>query len=150
MRDPEFIEMRNKFILGMTVLILFGIPFLIFITRKFMVETSPILKGIDNAETMIVFVEKADCSNCKMVNDTLKSYGIKYKKINSSSDRNYGKILHKLDITTTDIDEPTLMYIDEGKYYAALVSIKSEEEVVNFLVTYGYLDAEKNDEELMR
>ena len=150
MRDPEFVEMRNKFIIGMAVLILFGIPFLIFITRKFMVETSPIIKGIDNAESMIVLVEKADCSNCKMVNDTLNEYGIKYRKINSSSDRNYGKILHKLDITKTDIDEPTLMFIYEGKFYAALVSIKSEEDVVNFLITYGYLDVEKNEEELMR
>ena len=42
------------------------------------------------------------------------------------------------------------MFIYEGKYYAALVSIKSEEDVVNFLITYGYLDVEKNEEELMR
>lgn len=150
MRDPEFIEMRNRFILGMVVLILFSVPFLIFIARKFMVETSPIIKGIDNEKTMLVYVEKANCSNCKEVEDMLKSYGIKYNKINSSGDRNYANVLNKLNITTTDIDEPTLLYIEEGKFYAALVSIKSEEDVVNFLITYGYLDVEKNEEELMR
>ena len=143
MRDPEFIEMRNRFILGMVVLILFGVPFLIFITRKFMVETSPIIKEIDSSETMLVYVEKANCSNCKEVEDMLKSYGIKYNKINSSGDRNYANVLNKLGITTTDIDEPTLLYIEEGKFYAALVSIQTEEQLASFLVSYGYLDVEE-------
>ena len=143
MRNPEFIEMRNRFILGMVVLILFGIPFLIFITRKFMVETSPIIKGIDNEETMLVYVEKANCDNCKEVETMLKSYGIKYNKINSSGDRNYGQILNKLAITTTDIDEPTLLYIEDGKFYAALVSIQTEEQLTSFLISYGYIDVEE-------
>lgn len=150
MRDPEFIEFRNKFILAIVLILLFGIPFLIFITKKFMVETSPIIKGIDNKDTMIVLVEKAECKSCKSIENYLKDYNIKYYTVNSSIDRNYGKILHKLDITTTDIDEPTLLYIEEGKFYAALVSIKNEEELTNFLITYGYIDAQKNEEELLR
>lgn len=147
MRNPEFIEIRNKFILGMLIILLFGIPFLIFITKKFMVETSEIIKGIDNSETMLVLVENVKCNNCKEIEEKLENYGLKYYTLNSTSDRNYLKILHKLDITTTDIAEPTLMYIEEGKFYAALVSIKTDEEINSFLAAYGYLDSNEYNEE---
>jgi hypothetical protein len=142
MRDPEFIELRNKFVIAVLVILVFGIPFLIFITKKFMVETSPIITGINKEETMLVYVEKADCKKCKTVEEILKEYGVKYYKLNSTADRNYFTVLHKIGVTTTDIDEPTLLHIEEGKFYASLVSINSKEEMLNFLLTYGYLDAE--------
>ena len=140
MNDPEFIELRKRFTLGLVVAIIFCVPFLFFITKKFVVETSPIIKGINKEETMLVFVEKSNCSDCKIVENRLKDFGIKYYTINTSIDRDYKTILKKLDITTTDIDEPTLMYIEEGKFYAAMVSIKSEEEVTSFLLNYGFIE----------
>ena len=141
MRDPEFVELRKRFGIGILVILVFAIPFLIFITKKFMAETSPIINGINNEQSMIVFVEKANCDDCKIVENALNEYGVEYYKLNSSSERNYKTILHKINITTTDIDEPTLLYIEDGKFYAALVSIKAREEVTNFLLTYGYLDS---------
>ena len=143
MKDPEFIEMKRRFITGMIIVLLFAVPFLIFISRKFLVETSPIIKGINNNETMLVYVEKNNCKNCNMVKDELDSLSLKYYKINSTSDKNYLNILHRLDITTTDIAEPTLIYIKEGKYFASLPSIKDENEVMSFLVIYGFVDSDE-------
>ena len=135
MRDPEFIELRKKFTLGIIIVLLISIPFLIFITKKFMVETSPIIKGINENKTMLVLVEKVDCDTCKDIENIIDSYGVKYYKLNSQSDRNYLTVLHKLGITTKDILEPTLVYINEGKY-----SVNSAEDVKSYLLIYGFID----------
>ena len=140
MRDPEFIELRKKITLGIIIVLLISIPFLIFITKKFMVETSPIIKGINENKTMLVLVEKVDCDTCKDIENIIDSYGVKYYKLNSQSDRNYLTVLHKLGITTKDILEPTLVYINEGKYYASLTSVNSAEDVKSFLLIYGFID----------
>ena len=140
MRDPEFIELRKKFTLGIIIVLLISIPFLIFITKKFMVETSPIIKGINENKTMLVLVEKVDCDTCKDIENIIDSYGVKYYKLNSQSDRNYLTVLHKLGITTKDILEPTLVYINEGKYYASLPSVNSAEDVKSYLLIYGFID----------
>lgn len=140
MRDPEFIDLRKRFTTGVIIVLLFAIPFLIFITKKFMVETSPIIKGINENKTMLILVEKVNCDTCKDIEKNIESYGVKYYKLNSDSDRNYLKILHKLDITRTDIVEPTMIYVSEGKYFASLPSVNSEEDIKSFLLIYGFID----------
>lgn len=140
MRDPEFIELRKRFTLGIIIVLLISVPFLIFITKKFMVETSPIIKGINENKTMLVLVEKVDCDTCKDIENIIDSYGVKYYKLNSQSDRSYLTIIYKMGITRKDIVEPTLVYIKEGKYYASLPSVNSAEDIKSFLLVYGFLD----------
>lgn len=140
MRNPEFIELRKKITLGIIIVLLISIPFLIFITKKFMVETSPIIKGINENKTMLVLVEKVDCETCKDIENIIDSYGVKYYKLNSQSDRSYLTIIYKMGITRKDIVEPTLVYINEGKYYASLPSVNSAEDVKSFLLIYGFID----------
>lgn len=140
MRDPEFIELRKRFTLGIIIVLLISVPFLIFITKKFMVETSPIIKGINENKTMLVLVEKVDCDTCKDIENIIDSYGVKYYKLNSQSDRSYLTIIYKMGITRKDIVEPTLVYINEGKYYASLPSVNSAEDVKSFLLVYGFID----------
>ena len=140
MRDPEFIELKKRFTLGIIIVLLISVPFLIFITKKFMVETSPIIKGINENKTMLVLVEKVDCETCKDIENIIDSYGVKYYKLNSQSDRSYLTIMYKMGITRKDIVEPTLVYINEGKYYASLPSVNSAEDVKSFLLIYGFID----------
>ena len=42
MRDPEFVELRNKFFFGMLVVIIFAIPIMIFLVKTYGSSSVPV------------------------------------------------------------------------------------------------------------
>lgn len=137
MNDPEFIELRNRFLKGIIVVILFVVPLTIFIVKKFNVEESKVIKSIDEKEDIVLFITDGRCTTCKEIEKILDNIKVKYTLINMDSDRNFKTMLKRLDITTTDIDVPTLIYVEEGKVNSILVSIKTEEEITTFVENYN-------------
>ena len=136
MKDPEFIELRDKFLKGLGIVLIFIIPFIIFMVKKFNVEDSKVIKKINNEENIVLFVENAKCSTCESIEKILNNLNVEYEIINSSTSKDYKSVLKKLDITTTDIAVPTIIYIEEGKVNTILPSIETEEEITSFVDYY--------------
>ncbi len=136
MNDPEFIELRDKFLKGLGIVLIFIIPFIIFMVKKFNVEDSKVIKKINNEENIVLFVENAKCSTCESIEKILNNLNVEYEIINSSTSKDYKSVLKKLDITTTDIAVPTIIYIEEGKVNTILPSIETEEEITSFVDYY--------------
>ena len=55
MRDPEFIELRNKFFLGIFIFLIFAIPIFFFIKNKLFISDSNITKAINNKKTYFTY-----------------------------------------------------------------------------------------------
>ena len=136
MNDPEFIELRDKFLKGLGIVLLFIIPFIIFMVKKFNVEDSKIINDINNEKSFVVFIENNKCTTCNQIEEILKDLNVKYESIDNITSKDYKTILKRLDITTTDIDVPTLIYIEEGKVNTILPGIKTEDEITNFVEYY--------------
>lgn len=136
MNDPEFIELRDKFLKGLGIVLIFIIPFIIFMVKKFNVEDSKVIKKINNEENIVLFVENAKCSTCESIEKILNNLNVEYEIINSSTSKDYKSVLKKLDITSTDIAVPTIIYIEEGKVNTILPSIETEEEITSFVDYY--------------
>lgn len=137
MNDPEFVELINRFFKGIVIVILFIVPLTIFIVKKFNVTESKVIKSIDEKENIVLFVTNGSCTTCKEIEQILDNINVKYTSINMDSDRNFKTILKKLDITTTDIDVPTIIYVEKGEVNSILVSIKTEEEITTFVENYN-------------
>lgn len=135
MRDPEFVELKNKFLIGMGLVILFAIPIMIFLINTY--GNSNVLNKINKKDSFTILVTSKDCDNCSMVNSTLKKNDVKYVKLNSSTNKNYEEIMRKLTIENKSNEFPFIVYVDEGVMKANLFSIESEKDVVEFVEYHG-------------
>lgn len=135
MRDPEFVELKNKFFIGMGIVILFAIPIMIFLIKTY--GNSNVLNKINKKDSFTILVTSRDCDNCSMVSSTLKKNDVKFVKLNSATNKNYEEIMRKLTIENKSNEFPFVVYVDEGVMKANLFSIESEKDVVEFVEYHG-------------
>ena len=135
MRDPEFVELKNKFLIGMGLVILFAIPIMIFLIKTY--GNSNVLNKINKKDSFTILVTSRDCDNCSMVSSTLKKNDVKFVKLNSATNKNYEEIMRKLTIENKSNEFPFIVYVDEGVMKANLFSIESEKDVVEFVEYHG-------------
>ena len=131
MRDPEFVELRNKFFFGMLVVIIFAIPIMIFLIKTY--GSSSVLTKIEKDEDLVILVTANTCDNCDLVKDILKDKDIKFSKLNSSTNKYYSEIMRKLDVENKREEFPILIYVEDGEMKANLFSIDSKEKVEDFI-----------------
>ena len=137
MKDPEFVELRNKFLFGMLVSLIFLIPLFFFFYNRFIPKDSFIVERIQREESFVLLI----CDNDyyrrgKMVRNVLKEYGIDYETSNLEKDSSYREILKILNLSSSDIKSPTLVYIEKGIMISVLPNIQEKEEVLSFLKNY--------------
>ena len=135
MRDPEFIQLRNRFLFGVGLVILFMIPITIFLVKTYGV--SSVLTKVNRKETFTIVVTSKNCDNCKFVYDILKDNDVKFVKLNSSTNKNYEEIMQKLNIVNKREEFPVIIYVKDGVMQANLFSINSEKMVLDFIEYHG-------------
>ena len=126
--SEEANELKKRFIFGIAVVLLFFIPAVFIFINKFNDSNDPpIIKRIENKETFFIIVTNKDKKNLKEVTNVLNNKRLDYQIIDRSEASNYLKIMTKLQYSRDDIEEPTVIYVEEGKVYSALVNAKEKE-----------------------
>jgi hypothetical protein len=135
MHDPEFIELRRKFILSLLVIIIFTVLMILFFINKFRVVDSEVIKKLNNKDSLVILYVDESCKNntCRKIEKYLNDLNVNYYKINIDSDDDYATILNKLDVTEVEVSPPTIMYIDKGELNSTLVDISSKNEISTFI-----------------
>lgn len=136
MKDPEFIELRNKFIFGLIIIIVFTIPIYFIFKNKIFTDNSKIIKAINNNDRIAILVIENRCNRCSKVKDILNDKEAKYYVLNKDKDSNYKKILKKLDIIEEDIVAPAIIYVEKGKVITTYVDINSKSALNKFIKNY--------------
>lgn len=135
MRDPEFIELKNRFLFGVGIVILFAIPIMIFLVKTY--GSSSVLNKINKDETFTILVTAKSCDNCSLVKDILKDNDVKFVKLNSSTNKNYEEIMKKFKLENKREEYPILIYVKDGEMQANLFSIDTKEKVEDFIEFHG-------------
>lgn len=135
MRDPEFIELKNRFLFGVGIVILFAIPIMIFLVKTY--GTSSVLNKINDDETFTILVTAKSCDNCKLVSNILKNYDVEFVKLNSSTNKSYEEIMKKFKLENKREEYPILIYVKDGEMQANLFSIDTKEKVEDFIEFHG-------------
>ena len=133
MEDPELIELRNKFLLGIVVSLIIVIPFFFFFYNRLIPKEPKIIQKIKEEDSMLILVTKDYCGKCNTYQKSLKEKEISYEIVNSDKTVNYEEILSTLDIVKEDIEVPSLIYVKEGQTVAILADIQNEEEMFTFI-----------------
>ena len=120
-------ELKKKILIGLGIFLLFFIPSLIAIINKFNYKESNILNRISKEESFLIVVKDKDTEMTKNIESYLKNNNYVYEDLDSTDEVRYKKVLYKLDISSDDIEEPTIIYVSEGKIYSSLVNVEDME-----------------------
>ena len=140
MRDPEFVMLRNRVLIGIFVSILFIVPICFFIKNKLLVTDSDLEKSIKKQEDILILFIEDKCSKCKSYEKKLIDLNVNYFVLNKSTKKNYKTILYKIETNDDEVIPPTLIYVREGKVYSTLVDIKSNNELETYLSKHKLID----------
>ena len=132
MNDPELIELRNKFLLGIVIAVIFCTPLFIFMNKSFGSNESKIYKMMKQRESFVVFTYDKKCDTCDGVKNMLDKKKLPYFELNVDKAKDLDKILKWLNINS-EIESPGLIYVKDGFLGAYIFDIKTEEDVNDFI-----------------
>lgn len=128
MKDPEFIQLRNRFLMALGLALIFTIPMILFIINRFNEKPSEVIEGIKNKENIIVLVTEDNCQACIKNKDILNKNNISFYEINKDNNKTtYELMLRKISMSSSDAPPPTIIYIEEGKLSSSLVNPNRDE-----------------------
>lgn len=131
MRDPEFIELRKRFLLGILIIVVFAVPIIIFLVRTY--GDSKVLSKLNKKESFTILVTSNECEKCDLVNDILKENNVRFVELNSFTNKDYEEIMRRLKVINKRDEFPILIYVEDGIMKANLFLINDESSVTNFL-----------------
>lgn len=137
MRDPEFILLRNRFLVAVGVALVFAIPTLLFVVKSFGREVTDVLKGLNEKEDMLIYVESNDCIGCLEVKQILEDKNVDYMVLNIDKNTDYEEIIRKIGISKKVVEVPSLIYVEDGDMVANFMGIKTQDDVLSFLEVHN-------------
>ena len=137
MRDPEFILLRNRFLVAVGVALIFAIPTLLFVVKSFGREVTDVLKGLNEKEDMLIYVESNDCTGCLEVKQILEDKNVDYMVLNIDKNTDYEEIIRKIGISKKVVEVPSLIYVEDGDMVANFMGIKTQNDVISFLEVHN-------------
>lgn len=137
MRDPEFIELRNRFLFGLVISIFIGGLLFLFFYRSYRVTGNDVYKSITNNNKLIVFVEDNECSNCMEIRNLLDTKKYNYVIYNKDSDVYRDSINKILRLDYYGLGAPSFIYLENKKVVAFMSNCDDNEEIDNFFKQYG-------------
>lgn len=144
MKDPEFIMLRNRFLLGLAIALLIAVPVLLLVINRYGNTSTNLEKKIKNKETFVVILTKDKCEQCRDVEEVLQEKVVDEKKINYIKIDFYksekiGELLDKEYYLNTDkLTFPILMYYEKGKMDSYLENVSANEDLDKFIERFIY------------
>ena len=132
MKDPEFIELRNRFLFGLVVAIVFAASFFLLFFNRFKNSRANVLSALNQKETFFLLVREESCNICDTMEAELKKEKISYKVLEDRANE-YPEVLTKLNLKESSIQIPTVIIIEDGKMSVNMVGMKTKKEFLSFL-----------------
>lgn len=136
MKDPEFIQLKNRFLFGLLIALLMG-SILIFVAYKSFTGTnSKVYNYINKNNKSIILVIDNKCKNCDEIKNVLDNNKYKYYLYNRSKDYS-NNIESILNIDNLGIEIPSLIYLENKRVSSFISNVSDSEEIKDFFNTYG-------------
>lgn len=139
MKDPEFIQLRNRFLFAILIAVIFSVPLIIFLSKNF--SDTNVLLRVRKKETFVILIENKKCRLCEKVADLLDDNSVDYVRLNRDKNKDYDKILKNLDLINKREEYPIVVYISDGKMVANLFNITGVKEVDEFIKNYNLINS---------
>lgn len=136
MRDPEFVALRNKFLIGLVIFVVV-ITLLIMIMYRFLGNYSGKVYDDVVADKTFVFLQVSNkCEMCDSVKNVLDEKGIEYQILTMSLKDRHEDVYRVLKIDSKNVEAPSLFYIKKGEVVAYLSGVDNQDELDSFIKNY--------------
>lgn len=139
MRDPEFIELKNRFLIGLLVSLFIGVLLFLFYYRSYNFRDGDIYIQIKNSDKILVFVEDNDCIKCRDIKKALDDSKNKYIVYNRDEEDYKEELDLLLNLDKYDIDVPGLVYLEKGIVVAFSSDVEDNSDLKDFIKHYGVI-----------
>lgn len=134
MKNEEFIELRNRFLLGILVALVITVPFLLFFISRYTGSTADVIDAYNKKETFTVLVYKSsDCDKCSMIENKLKNLDIYYLEYDLDNPKEKENTFKKFGFKEKELIVPALIYVKEGVTVVRTFDIEDENSVDEFI-----------------
>lgn len=136
MRDPEFIALRNKFLIIASIFLVFSVLVIIIMFRFLGNYTGKVYDDVVDNKTFVFLQVSDNCEMCDSVKLVLDDNNIEYEILTMTSKDRYKDVYRVLDINSDNIKAPSLFYIKKGEVVSYLNDIDSQDELDEFIKNY--------------
>lgn len=136
MNNPEFILLRNRFLIALLIALIFTVPLTFLFINKFGNKPTKLMQSINNKENIFVLVTENNCNNCQKIENILEKSSLNFFTINKDTEEQYSKFIQKIKLPKSEIKSPTLIYLEDGIISSKLVD-PTQDETQEFLTFYG-------------
>lgn len=134
MDNEEFIELRNKFLLGVVVSIIIVIPFLFLFINRYTGIKSSVYKAYRSDKTFLVLVtNKEKSKECQKIKKILKDKDISYLEYNLDKVKDRDLVIPMFGVAEKKILVPALFYVKDGETSMYTLEVDSEKRVDSFI-----------------
>ena len=134
MNDPEVRLLFKRIGIGLFVCIVLLVPFYLFFYTKLNQDESKVVREIKKENTFFLYIKENKTPNS--YKNEIQKQGVSLEIVNKDTSRDIPNILQELDLPSSDVVAPALIYIQEGKVVAILNEIKDVEELNTFVENY--------------
>lgn len=139
MKDPEFIQLRNRFLFAILIVLVFAIPIIIFLNKTY--SDTDVLARIKKNDSFVILIEKKDCKLCNSVNKVLDNNSVDYVRLNRDKNKDYEFVLKRLELINKREEYPIVVIVSNGKMSANLFGISTVDEVLEFIKNNGLVNS---------
>ncbi len=136
MRDPEFIALRNKVLIGLITFIVFLVLIVLVMHRFLGNYNGKVYDDIVKDKTFVFLQVSNDCEMCESVEMVLDEHDIEYEVLTMSLRDRHKDVYQRLGINATTIKAPALFYIKKGEVVSYLSGIDNQNELDGFIKNY--------------
>ena len=132
MKDSEFIQLRNRFLLALGITIIFIIPVSLFVYNRFSTK-SELLKNILDNKNLIIYLTKDKCATCDKLKKILDENNISYFEVNTDRSDEYEEIMLRIGMSKEYVVTPGIIYVEKGKMLVNMMEL-DEKSLRSFLI----------------
>ena len=138
MDSEEFIELRNRFLLGILIAAVCSFLLIFFLANKLGNYDSKVLKKINGKKTFFVLLTNSkDCSECDDYLKKIDKLDVVYYNYDLSKESDYTDILKRIGLSENVVELPGIIYIKNGEMVANIMGIDDDEVFEEFIKRYS-------------
>ena len=136
MDDPEFRKIVGKAIFAVSVALVFAIPLFFVFKNKFTVEKSSLVDDINAEKSVFLYITEKNCKKCNTLKKELDNNEINYIELNKDKNIDYKEVINSLSLDSSNLDSPTLIYVEKGEVQSFIVDISSKKVLNGYIENY--------------
>ena len=136
MKDPEFVALRNKVLIGLAIFIVFITLLMMVMHRFFGNYSGKVYENIVADKTFVFLQVDSKCDMCDSVKLVLEEHDIDYQILTMSPKDRHEDVYKVLGIDSDNVIAPSLFYIKKGEVVSYLSDIDNENELNSFIDNY--------------